>query len=183
MTHVYRYLFSTYGVRIRRRANQESHFMIYSEKSHAGSKGFTLIEIMIAIAIVAILIVMAVPAYHDYTIRAKIAECINGASVAKVSISEYRQALGAWPSDVDQAGLALSNVSQYCSGLINYQPTTGTFTIDINEATIDAALAADSIFIEMEPTPTGGNNILWNCGKSTTSPGSVKYLPATCRDS
>ena len=157
--------------------------MIYSEKSHAGSKGFTLIEIMIAIAIVAILIVMAVPAYQDYTIRSKIAECINGAAVAKVSISEYKQTLGAWPSDVDQAGLALSNVSQYCSGLINYQPISGAFTIDINETAIDSALAADSVFVDMKPTPAAGNNILWNCGKSTTSPGNLKYLPSTCRDS
>ena len=64
--------------------------MIYSEKSRAGSKGFTLIELMIAIAIVAILLVMAVPAYQDYTIRSKIAECVNGAAVPKVAISEYR---------------------------------------------------------------------------------------------
>ena len=75
--------------------------MIYSEKSHAGSKGFTLIEIMIAIAIVAILVAMAVPAYHDYTIRSKITECINSAAVPKVTFSEYKQTLGAYKARVD----------------------------------------------------------------------------------
>ena len=157
--------------------------MIYSEKSQAGSKGFTLIEIMIAIAIVAILIVMAVPAYHDYTIRSKITECINNAAVPKVAISEYKQTLGAYPPDAEQAGLAQAGVTQYCSGYINYQPINGRFTIDINEAAIDSALAVDSVFVEMKPTQVPGDHIDWNCGKSTTSPGNLKYLPSTCRDS
>ena len=157
--------------------------MIYSDKSRAGSKGFTLIELMIAIAIVAILIVMAVPAYQDYTIRSKVIECVNGAAVPKVAISEYKQTLGAWPPNFEQASLALADVSQYCSGLINYDSTSGEFTIDINEAAIDSTLAADSIFIDMKPTQVPGNHIDWNCGKSTTSPGSLKYLPSTCRES
>ena len=157
--------------------------MIYSDKSRAGSKGFTLIELMIAIAIVAILIVMAVPAYQDYTIRSKVIECVNGAAVPKVAISEYKQTLGAWPPNFEQASLALADVSQYYSGLINYDSTSGEFTIDINEAAIDSTLAAYSIFIDMKPTQVPGNHIDWNCGKSTTSPGGLKYLPSTCRES
>ena len=57
-------------------------------------KGFTLIELMIVIAIVAILVALAVPAYQDYTIRAKVGECINNGAVAKLSISEYRETTG-----------------------------------------------------------------------------------------
>ena len=157
--------------------------MIYSEKSHAGSKGFTLIELMIVIAIVAILIAMAVPAYQDYTIRSKIAECVNSAAIPKVAISEYKQTLGAYPPDAGQAGLGLAGGTQYCSDFINYQPLTGEFTIDIDEAAIDVALAADSVFIDMKPTQVPGYHIDWTCSKSTTSPGNLRFLPSTCRGS
>ena len=66
--------------------------------------GFTLIELMIVIAIVAILVALAVPAYKDYTIRAKVTECVNAAAVAKLNISEYRETVGVYPTDEDEAG-------------------------------------------------------------------------------
>ena len=147
----------------------------------ARSKGFTLIELMITIAIVAILVAMAVPAYKDFTIRAKIGECINGAAVAKVGISEYRQTLGAWPPSMEEAGLEVAGISHYCTALNNYQATTGEFTIDINEALIDPILVVDSVSPLMIPTPTPSNMIDWRCAKGTTPASHVKFLPATCR--
>jgi prepilin-type N-terminal cleavage/methylation domain-containing protein len=60
-------------------------------------QGFTLIELMIVIAIVAILVALAVPAYKDYTVRTKVAECINGAAVPKLAISEFYESMAAWP--------------------------------------------------------------------------------------
>ena len=68
-------------------------------------KGFTLIELMIVIAIVAILVALAVPAYQDYTIRTKIGECVNNAAVPKLQISEYRETVGDMPANSDEAGL------------------------------------------------------------------------------
>ena len=68
-------------------------------------QGFTLIELMIVIAIVAILVALAVPAYQDYTIRAKVGECINAAAVPKLSISEYYETVGTFPADLDEAGM------------------------------------------------------------------------------
>jgi type IV pilus assembly protein PilA len=68
-------------------------------------KGFTLIELMIVIAIVAILVALAVPAYQYYTIRSKVGECVNNGAVAKLSISEYRETTGTWPADAPLAGL------------------------------------------------------------------------------
>jgi len=148
----------------------------------ARSKGFTLIELMIAIAIVAILMAMAVPAYKDYTIRAKIGECINDAAVAKLGISEYRQTLGAWPPSMEEAGLKLAGISHYCTALTNYQSTTGEFAIDINEAAIDPVLELNVVSPVMTPTQTTSGIVDWECDRGTTSVENIKYLPATCRD-
>lgn len=146
-------------------------------------RGFTLIELMITVAVMAILVAMAIPAYSDYSIRAKVAECINGAAVAKVGISEYRQSLGPWPPSLTAAGLNVTGISEYCAGLINYDQTLGAFTIDINEAAIDASLAADSLMPVLTPTETASAVIDWNCSRGTTGAASLKYLPSTCRDS
>ena len=87
------------------------------------SDGFTLIELMIVIAIVAILVALAVPAYQDYTVRAKVTECVTGAAPIKLRISEYRQTMDSWPPDVDAAGAAApAGQSEYCVG----------FTSDVN---------------------------------------------------
>ena len=150
-------------------------------KSDKSIRGFTLIELMIAIAVVAILVALAVPAYSDYSIRAKVAECINNAAVAKVGISEYRQSLGPWPPSLVDAGLDNSGLSHYCTKITNYQPSTGAFTIDINEAAIDSSLASDALMPVLKPTATTGNMINWNCSRGTTLAGNLRYLPSTCR--
>jgi len=146
------------------------------------SRGFTLIELMIVIAIVAILVAMAVPAYQNYTVRTKIAECINGAAVGKVSISEYRQSLGAWPPTLEEAGLEVAGISKFCTALNNYQAGTGAFTIDVDEAAVDPVLALNSIAPVMTPTQNASNIIDWNCSRGTTPAIAVKYLPTDCRD-
>ena len=61
------------------------------------SKGFTLIELMIVIAIVAILVALAVPAYQDYAIRAKVGECIGQGAAGKLAIEEFYQSEGSMP--------------------------------------------------------------------------------------
>lgn len=154
-----------------------------SFKHEKSSRGFTLIELMVAVAIVAILMALAVPAYTDYSIRSKVAECINGASVAKVAISEYRQSLGPWPPSLLGAGLNAGGISHFCSSFINYQPSTGAFAIDINEAAVDSSLTAGALMPVMTPTETTSSIIDWNCSRGATSAVALKYLPSTCRDS
>ena len=105
-------------------------FKAHKARWHA-TGGYTLIELMIIIVVIALLVALAVPAYKNYTVRSKITECINGASVAKIHISEYRQIMGPWPPSLTDAGLppAVSGVSQFCSGFVGYASGDGSFRV------------------------------------------------------
>jgi len=142
-------------------------------------RGFTLIELMIVISVVAILVVLAVPAYQEYSIRAKITECVVGAAPAKLAVSEYRMTTGAWPPNMDIAALSNNNVSRYCSGFSNYDPLVGSFQIDVNETAIDSGLA--QIQPQLTPAQTSNSTIAWFCSRGGTAPAQLRYLPSTCR--
>ncbi len=141
----------------------------------------TLLELMIAFAIISILLALAVPAYSNYKIRAKITECVNGAAAATAGIAEYRQSLGAWPPDLHAAGLLDdTGTSFYCTAIDDYQSTTGAFTIDVNEAAVDSVLSQVSPVLV--PTVTSSNKIDWKCTPGSTRLEDLKYLPSMCQD-
>lgn len=150
------------------------------------SSGFTLIELMIVIAIVAILVALAVPAYNDYTIRSKIAECINNAAVAKMQISEYRMTLGSWPPTIAAAGIdttAGQNTSHFCNGFINYQGSSGEFEIDIDEIAVDVSLSTSTIAPVLTPSIVPGSGMInWDCTLGNTAASNIRFLPSSCRD-
>lgn len=147
------------------------------------SGGYTLIELMIIIVVIALLVALAVPAYKNYTVRSKITECINGASVAKLHISEYRQIMGPWPPSLTDAGLppAVSGVSQFCSGFVGYASGDGSFRVDIDEAAIGVFSGIVEPVLMPNQLPNG--IVDWNCGTGNTSSANVRLLPASCRDS
>jgi type IV pilus assembly protein PilA len=145
------------------------------------SGGFTLIELMIVIAIVAILVALAVPAYQEYTIRAKVTECMVGAAPAKLGISEFISTTGTWPQDVEVAGISSNGVSKFCNGFVGYDPVVGSFQIDVDESAVDPGLG--QVQPELIPSANGVDTISWRCGYGATAPAEIKYLPSTCRGS
>ena len=144
-------------------------------------QGFTLIELMIVIAIVAILVALAVPAYKDYTVRTKVAECINGAAVPKLAISEYYESMANWPATDNAASVASpAGISQYCDGFASYVTTTGAFEINVNETAVGATNS--SIQPVLTPSSNAQGGVNWSCSSGTTTAAAdVKYLPASCR--
>ena len=143
-------------------------------------QGFTLIELMIVIAIVAILVALAVPAYKDYTIRAKVGECINGAAVPKLSISEFYESVGRFPDGEDEAGTGTpTGQSKFCEGF-TYVDDEGTFIILVDEDAVDSIITPE-IQPQMYPVANGGGGVDWFCQRGTTNAESYKYLPSTCR--
>jgi len=140
-------------------------------------KGFTLIELMIVVAIIGILAAIAIPAYQDYTIRSKVTELINAAGVCKTSVAEYYQAVGSFPTDQTKAGC--SNV-----GTLNTVApvviASGLITVDAS-GTLLTQLGAGKTFSYTPSTGAAGTPITaWTCNSGTTTI-IPKYLPATCR--
>lgn len=142
-------------------------------------KGFTLIELMIVVAIIAILSAFALPAYQDYTIRTRVAEGLNLASSAKVAVTEYYTNFKAWPKNNTDAGLA---VPSKITG-------NGVESITVNENGVievkyKANVDGTDNLVQFSPdtaTPEAGQSIVWKCKAPTTNGVKKQYLPAECR--
>ena len=133
-------------------------------------QGFTLIELMIVVAIIGILAAIAIPAYQDYTIRAKVSEALNMASAAKASVSEFRLSMNRWPAANASAGVSPSIKSKYVNSLTI--GAAGVITVAVNPTSTGAG--AGNVVL----TPNFTNSTVdWTCTGTIHS----KYLPANCR--
>ena len=149
-------------------------------------KGFTLIELMIVVAIIGILAAVALPAYQDYTVRAKVSEAVLAGSTCRTAVSEAFQAASTIPTAGNfgcEAGGA-SKVSKY----VQQVATLTGGVIEVTLTNDDSLKGAKSGVIVMTPlqadgtsAPTVGTGVgAWECGPKAET--LTKYLPASCRD-
>ena len=143
-------------------------------------KGFTLIELMIVIAIIGILAAIAIPAYQDYTVRTKISEGLNLAGAAKLAVAETYDSEGRWVTANNASyGLPVetSIIGEYVSQVLIVDMGT-TPGVEITYNDIGGSQVAAGSTLTMIPTPNAGS-MEWDC--STTAGIAAKYLPSRCR--
>ena len=154
-------------------------------------KGFTLIELMIVIAIVGILAVVALPAYQDYTARAQVSEAIVLAEGQKAAVAEYYATNGQFPSSNTDAGVAAASnitgkyvqkVEVSSGGIITATMKSSGVNTDIQSKTV--ALKPNVAVATSTGSGSGSSNgaFTWECGPGQTNPVDKKFLPATCRE-
>ncbi len=174
-------------------------------------KGFTLIELMIVVAIIGILAAIAIPAYQDYTIRAQVTEGLTLASDIKAGIAESVAQTGLWPTTLAEAGLGSAAIGANKSGRYVESidiDTAGTIQItygrDAN-ARINSTSGSATSQLAIQPFVNANGDVVWRCGQANqpdpaatyddsagaagggnvsvagTTTLSDKHMPASCR--
>src|SRR5690606_17910359 len=131
-------------------------------------QGLTLIELMSVVALIGILAAIAIPAYQDYTIRAKVSEPMTFADAAKVSVSEYYQTMGRMPTSITEAGIQTTS-SQYIAS-VGYGLNGSDARITITTRELGNNVTGDII---LDGTGTADGTVNWVCTESTLA---NKYL-------
>ena len=161
-------------------------------------KGFTLIELMIVVAIIGILAAIAIPAYQDYTVRAQISEGLNLAAAAKAAVAETYLNRGTAPANRTQAGMTPDGIDTNGKYVSSVDVEDGTITIQYDTPEVNQNIAGKTL--QLIPWVTADNSVAWQCGGapdpdgasglmpgaggsggSLAQPDFVRYLPAACR--
>jgi type IV pilus assembly protein PilA len=141
-------------------------------------QGFTLIELMIVVAIIGILAAVALPAYRDYTVRAKVSEVILAASAGKQNVAEYVNTYGVMPASASLL-LASARSKYVASTAYTYNSATVGY-IDVVTTTAEPAVSAVNLRLT-GTVNTVSNSVDWACGGTAATTIDQKYLPSSCK--
>ena len=141
-------------------------------------KGFTLIELMIVVAIIGILAAIAIPAYQDYIARSQMSEAMNLAGGQKGAVTEYYSNEGSMPADNTAAGIAAAG-SINGKYVDNVNVSGGVITATIKSTGVSEGIKSKTL--TLSPVTTAGA-VQWNC-KMGATPAPEKYYPTACRNS
>ncbi len=139
-------------------------------------KGFTLIELMIVVAIIGILAAIALPAYQDYTARAQSTEALNLAGGLKVQVAEYYADKGAWPAVTDLGYTAATDIKGNYVASVAVDNTSGDIAATMKSTGVSKELQGK--VVTLAPTVSGSNPIVWTCSSDASN---KNVLPASCR--
>ena len=138
-------------------------------------KGFTLIELMIVVAIIGILAAIAIPAYQDYTVRAQVSEGMNLAAAAKAAVAESFLNRGTAPVNRTQAGMSQNATDTQGKYVASVDVTNGVITITYgNQANTQLSQTPETL--NLVPWQTLDNSIIWQCGAALAPTGGAQLL-------